>query len=111
MSGCFTYCSTSALKSKVPSQYLRVIAGVSRDAVDPILGIMNPDIPTPVVAANKVGVMVCDAEVVDGYDCFGRANRSDPIWDLLSFESLLVRLSAVEFKNLPFHVGTVSSAV
>ncbi len=38
---------------------------------------MNPDIPPPDDAPNEVGVVVGDAEVVDGRDCFGRADRSN----------------------------------
>ncbi|MEZ6136183.1 MAG: hypothetical protein R3C53_14915 [Pirellulaceae bacterium] len=37
---------------------------------------MNPDIPAPDGAADEVGVMVGDAEIVDGGNCFGRADRS-----------------------------------
>jgi hypothetical protein len=38
---------------------------------------MNPDIPAPDGAADEVGVVVGDAEIVDGGNCFGRADRSN----------------------------------
>ena len=39
--------------------------------------IMNPYIPTPNATADEVGVMVGDAEIVDGGNCFGRADLSN----------------------------------
>ncbi|MEZ6134912.1 MAG: hypothetical protein R3C53_08390 [Pirellulaceae bacterium] len=40
-----------------------------------IIRIVDPDIPAPNATADEVGVVVGDAQIVDGGNCFGRADR------------------------------------